>query len=566
MSGAYTFFEVLKRLHPRYLFEESRGQLVDAFWGAQDLGKPDLNAFTGQPHMHHPTTGQPFDPDVHCRHPWDRNRKPPRRMPWQPGFWRSQLAGYSEVEDDMGVKREVARSGHSEAAHKHFTAALRQIGQLDQQQVFHAKVAYDPENRQLDVESLDSAEQERNREIAMGFGRYLLHRHRGAVVKKGRSAADSTFSNAEGLRQSRRTIRSGTFNLLARTIPPWRSELELVNNWLSIFFLVYTLFFQVRGCQLILRNRCEWWSFVAPPLPDVDEAQAAEASLKVFTILFLKEIYPVTYYAFWVLALALCVVLAVGLLVLGFVLLGPLLWACEKILGGDSQRRSHNLASMKALGRAMMRDPLRVFLHKSLAQQVQVWSLMALNLSSLYRIKELYIASTMRRQVKPSIRDGDNKLTSVSNILFNLVLLSVGPVNSSNIVVSAMVSMGVLFYQMVGEKQRNMDLAEALRDVNENRLSKFELALLISKMIDDVTLEEVQFNFVEHFYSDWCADDTYRLDHVATEVADDSDPAFLTRDPIKSTPRDLAKSVGGAGAFFGAADVREDEELLFLYP
>ena len=65
-----------------------------------------------------------------------------------------------------------------------------------------------------------------------------------------------------------------------------------------------------------------------------------------------------------------------------------------------------------------------------------------------------------RRQVKPSIRDGDNKLTSVSNILFNLVLLSVGPVNSSNIVVSAMVSMGVLFYQMVGEKQRNMDLAE----------------------------------------------------------------------------------------------------------
>jgi len=35
-----------------------------------------------------------------------------------------------------------------------------------------------------------------------------------------------------------------------------------------------------------------------------------------------------------------------------------------------------------------------------------------------------------------------------------------------------MVSMGVLFYQMVGEKQRNMDLSEALRDVNENRLSK----------------------------------------------------------------------------------------------
>ena len=48
MSGAYTFVEVLQRLHPRYLFEESRGQLVDSFWGSQDLGEPDINALTGE--------------------------------------------------------------------------------------------------------------------------------------------------------------------------------------------------------------------------------------------------------------------------------------------------------------------------------------------------------------------------------------------------------------------------------------------------------------------------------------------------------------------------------------
>ncbi len=47
MSGAYTFVEALGRLHPRYLFEESRGQLVDAFWGSQDLGEPNLDEFTG---------------------------------------------------------------------------------------------------------------------------------------------------------------------------------------------------------------------------------------------------------------------------------------------------------------------------------------------------------------------------------------------------------------------------------------------------------------------------------------------------------------------------------------
>ena len=198
----------------------------------------------GQPHVHHPTTGQPFNPDVHKRHPWDLKRVPPRRMPWDPKFWQSQMAGYSEV-DELGEKHDVPRTGHAEAAHKHFTSALRKINMLDQQRVFHARVNYHAENRQLDVESLDSAEQARNREVALGFNRYLLHRFRGAVVKKGASAADSKFSNALGLKQSRRTIRAGTFNLLARTIPPWNSELEFVRNWMSIFFLVYTLFFQV---------------------------------------------------------------------------------------------------------------------------------------------------------------------------------------------------------------------------------------------------------------------------------------------------------------------------------
>jgi hypothetical protein len=48
MSGAYRLIEVLKRLHPRFLFEESHGQLVDAFWASQDLGEPDRDPFTGE--------------------------------------------------------------------------------------------------------------------------------------------------------------------------------------------------------------------------------------------------------------------------------------------------------------------------------------------------------------------------------------------------------------------------------------------------------------------------------------------------------------------------------------
>ena len=574
MSGAYTLREVFGRLHPRYLFEESRGQLVDAFWGAADLGVPDINVFTGRPHAHHPVTGQPFDPDVHKRHPWDTKRAPPLRSPFDPRFWSGGVAGYAEVNEPT-EKQDVPRSAHAEAAHSHFTAALHQLNMLDQQRVFHARVGYDPANRQLDVESLESVEQQRDRAVALGFNRYLLHRHRGAVVQKGATAGDSTFSNVAGLKQSRRTLRAGTFNLLARTIPPWQSELELLRNWLSILFLVYVLFFQVRGCQLILRGGAPWWSVVAPPVPGLDENAAMAASMRVFAILFVKEIYPVTYYAFWLLTLCLSLLLGLVIVVLAVVLLGPLVWAFETLLGGDQQRRVHNLASVKALGRAILRDPLRVFLHKSLAQQVHVWSLMALNLSSIYRIKELYIASTYRRKVKPSIRDGDNKLTTVSNILFNLVLLSVGPTNSHNIIVGVMVSLTVLFYQMVCEKQRNMDLAESLRDVNENRLSKFELALLLCKLIDDVTLEEVQYNFVEHFYSDWRAQDTNRLDHVCTEEADDADPLHLNDNPESSLVDDVSpRGASPRGISLGAPrptsvlfgdETSASEEMLYLY-
>jgi hypothetical protein len=94
---------------------------------------------------------------------------------------------------------------------------------------------------------------------------------------------------------------------------------------------------QVRGSQLILRERAPWWSFMAPSLEHVSEHDALQGSIKVYAILFVKEIYPVTYYAFWLLALCVCVVLGVVLLIVGFVLLGPVLWAFEKMLGGDIQ-------------------------------------------------------------------------------------------------------------------------------------------------------------------------------------------------------------------------------------
>ena len=107
--------------------------------------------------------------------------------------------------------------------------------------------------------------------------------------------------------------------------------------------------------------------------------------------------------------------------------------------------------------------------------------------------------------------------------------------------------------------------------------------------------QQVQYNFVEHFYSDWCAHERYRLDHVSTEAADDADPVFLSHNFRNSyntssspSPRDFATRTasaegGGApppasarggsgmlrGSIFGgepAASTDDDVESLYLYP
>jgi hypothetical protein len=42
---------------------------------------------------------------------------------------------------------------------------------------------------------------------------------------------------------------------------------------------------------------------------------------------------------------------------------------------------------------------------------------------------------------------------------------------------------------------------QSLKDLNENRLSKFEFALYIQKLLEFFLTDDVAFNYVEHFYS-----------------------------------------------------------------
>ncbi|KAJ1491187.1 hypothetical protein T484DRAFT_1775376, partial [Baffinella frigidus] len=202
-----------------------------------------------------------------------------------------------------------------------------------------------------------------NKGLSLGIvRRYLLHRYRGAVVKKGATVAESSFSNPEGLRSSNRTIRAGTFNLLSKKIAPWREATVSWDNSASMIFLSVTLYAQLRGVFLLGRDQTEWWQFSAPiaegvdegtppalqewwqfsapiaegewwqfsaPIAEgVDEGVAQWACAHLLLLLLLKEVYPVTYYIFWVAALLvlLAIALALAALSLVFLLRHSLFW------------------------------------------------------------------------------------------------------------------------------------------------------------------------------------------------------------------------------------------------
>jgi hypothetical protein len=88
--------------------------------------------------------------------------------------------------------------------------------------------------------------------------------------------------------------------------------------------------------------------------------------------------------------------------------------------------------------------------------------------------------------VNPSIQDMDKKLTNLANTVFNLVLLvtlneytSCTTSNNTQLLISLGLSLLLLLYQMNLEKAQLENIRKPLEDLNENRLTKFEFALLV---------------------------------------------------------------------------------------
>ena len=68
------------------------------------------------------------------------------------------------------------------------------------------------------------------------------------------------------------------------------------------------------------------------------------------------------------------------------------------------------------------------------------------------------------------------------------------------------------------------NVCDGLKDINENKLSKFELALLITKISDVMLDDDIQYNFVEHLYTSHhtpLKPDTGHLDEDAGDAGDD---------------------------------------------
>ena len=115
------------------------------------------------------------------------------------------------------------------------------------------------------------------------------------------------------------------------------------------------------------------------------------------------------------------------------------------------------------------------------------------------------------------MHDTADQITALVNICFNLVCLVYSDVKFEgasqgqtfgvisrggwlwSAIVLSLVNISVIIL-MTQEKLKTV--TGLMKDINENRLLKFELALGLVKVMEDFLEDDVQFNFVQHFYSD----------------------------------------------------------------
>lgn len=117
----------------------------------------------------------------------------------------------------------------------------------------------------------------------------------------------------------------------------------------------------------------------------------------------------------------------------------------------------------------------------------------------VYRIYKIAKA-LFQLETNPSIKDMEKKMTSLSNTVFNLILLAVTGSNPDRaIIVSLAFTLISLLRQMNQEQITFKQIAGPLKDFNENRLNTFECALLWTKVCEDFLDDDIKLNWVQIF-------------------------------------------------------------------
>ena len=199
------------------------------------------------------------------------------------------------------------------------------------------------------------------------------------------------------------------------------------------------------------------------------------------------------------LSASITIILVLIALVLMFLLLSPVIYICYTLMNGKTEA---------GLGTRITLVKLVGIVYTLIYTYLYLIWVMVCNLSMTYRAFVM-ISAVVRLQVNKSLTDMDVKLTSVSGIIFLLVLIIViddkssgsSPQTAAGLGSALAVQLFSLFLKMVQEKIGLGLVVRPLKDLNENRLSKFEMALLLIKIMEDFLPDDIHYNWVQHFNS-----------------------------------------------------------------
>jgi len=198
-----------------------------------------------------------------------------------------------------------------------------------------------------------------------------------------------------------------------------------------------------------------------------------------------------------------------------------------------------------------------------------IWPL-CLGMSNTFRAWETLRKVFFSDQINASIvKDGINKVTALLNILFNLVVLVFSDTTFAEgglLWVSIILSAVNVVIQILLEKEKLKFMTSFFKDVNENRLTKFEIAIGMTKCMEDLLEDDVQYNFVQHLGGDKRVIMREAQEFEDSEVK--SPGAFAQENDVydEVTESEMSNGEWRSIACFGSIQNQQNPTIFNFYP